>query len=402
MDRRRWWSVGVTVMVLTLCAVTAWAEKKVRVMIKFHSHPNVNVVKDAGGVVHVVISGSKRCVATLPASAIARLRAHASVEFVEPDVQIDCHGPHPGEPPPPPTPPGQTLPTGVDRVEGDVSSAQSGNGSGTTDVDVAVIDTGIDLDHSELNVIQNVNCLGTGANGDDDFGHGSHVAGIVGARDDATGVVGLAPGARLWAVKSLDRTGTGWVSTVAAGLDYVTQNSGEIEVVALAAGFRGTSVILSAALSSCVAAGVTVVVPAGNDATLANYYTPANLNDVIAVSAIVDTDGRPGGLGASSVDGNDDAFAAFSNYGGCVDLAAPGVDIRSTWMNGGYNTVSGSSSAASHVAGVVALYLSSHPGTPPQAVLQTLQAAGFAQGSAGGFSGDPDSTPERLVNAAGF
>lgn len=378
-----------------------------RVLISFHTHVQVSVIKDLGGVVHVIIVGGKCCCATLPENAIARLKAHALVEFVEPDVQLkvpthsshgrDCgHHDGPGEPPPEP------VTTGIDRIDAELSSARSGDGSGSSDCDVAVLDTGIDLTHPDLNVVHNVSYVQGAATGNDDFGHGSHIAGTIAARDDGLGVVGVAPGARLWAVKVADRLGNAYASTVMNGLAYVVQHADEIDVAVLCIGYQGNDPLLSQALSGCVAAGVPLAVAAGNGSKDAANFIPANHPDVIAVSAIVDTDGRAGGLGAGTIDGADDTFAGFSNFGSCIDLAAPGGDITSTWMNGEYKTISGTSAAAPFVAGAAALYRSAHPGATPAEVRQALIDGGFPQAGPSGFSGDTDGIPEPVVNAGGL
>lgn len=438
MGSPRWSKIAAVVVLFAACAMRAGAERPMRVLITFHHGIDVEIIKELGGIVHIIIEKQRCCCASLPPSVIARLRRHALVEFVEPDVQMklptcDCvcgdgeghrhghgdghhHGHRhdhdhghddgggtpPPEPPPTPAPAPQPLTSGIDRIDAEQSSARSGDGAGAVDVDVAVLDTGIDLTHPDLNVYRNVSFVPGAATGADDFGHGSHIAGTVGARDNNEGVVGVAPGARLWAVKVADRLGNAYPSNVANGLGYVIDHAAEIDVAVLCIGYRGANSLLTQAITACVAAGVPVVVAAGNGGIDANDFTPANHPDAITVSAIVDTDGRAGGAGPATVDGADDSFAAFSNFGSCIDLAAPGSAIASTWMGGGYQTISGTSAAAPFVAGAAALYRSTHPGATPAQVRQALIDAAFPQVGPNGFTGDPDGNPEPLVNAGGL
>jgi len=279
----------------------------------------------------------------------------------------------------------QSIPTGIRRIDGPLSGTISGNGAGAVDVDVAIIDTGIDLQHPDLNVVGGVNCS-TGTTYDDDNGHGTHVAGIAAAKDNGIGVVGVAPGARLWAVRVLDDSGSGSWSSVICGVDWVTAHASEIEVANLSLAGPGTQGscndgALREAICKSVQSGVTYVVAAGNSAVDVAGQVPASFPEVITVSALADYDGLPGGLGkATCRAGTDDTLADFSNYGAGVDLIGPGVCITSTWKGGGYNTASGTSMASPHVAGAAALYLSDHPRASPAAFRAAATAAGDARG----------------------
>jgi subtilisin len=302
----------------------------------------------------------------------------------------------------------QTLPTGINRIDGELSSTVSGNGSGSVSVDVAVIDTGIDLDHPDLNVVGGRNCS-TGRSFDDGNGHGSHVAGTIAAKDDTQGVVGVVPGARLYAVRVLNNAGSGSWSSVICGVDWVTANASTIEVANMSLGGTGsdpsatgcnTGDALHDAICKSVAAGVTYAVAAGNESDDARNHVPAAYDEVITVSALADFDGQPGGLGSPTCRSDvDDTFANFSNFGADIDLIAPGVCILSTWKGGGYNTISGTSMASPHVAGAAALYKASNPGASPAQVKAALQNAGNTNWN---DVDDPDPTKETLVNVDAF
>lgn len=300
-----------------------------------------------------------------------------------------------------------SMPTGIDRIETEKSvTAALNNQDGTLNVDVAIIDTGIDSSHPDLNVFKSVNMI-NGGTGNDDNGHGTHVAGTVAAKDNGTGVVGVAPGARLWAVKVLGADGSGLMSNIIAGVDYVAQNASQIEVANMSLGCSCTSSALNQAIQNAVNAGVVFAVAAGNSSKDSATYSPANHSAVITVSAIADFNGQGGGGAASTCRSDvDDSFADFSNYGSPVDIAAPGVCIRSTTRGGGYGPMSGTSMASPHVAGAAALYIARY-GRASTAngvgiIKNALINAAVAQGSAGGFSGDPDGSKEPLLNVQSF
>jgi subtilisin len=340
---------------------------------------------------HVYRHAVRGYAARMSAEAARRVAAEPEVAFVEPDRRVSTAA--------------QRTPTGIRRIDGGLSSAVAGDGGGSVDVDVAVIDTGIDLDHPDLNVApESTNCS-TGRSADDGNGHGTHVAGTIGAKDDGDGVVGVAPGARVHAVRVLDNRGSGSWSSIICGVDWVTARAGTIEVANMSLGGSGTdgscsSSSLHSAICASVAAGVTYVVAAGNSSADAEDFVPATYAEVITVSALADFDGASGGGAAATCRSDvDDTLADFSNYGDDVDLIAPGVCIDSTWKGGGYNTISGTSMASPHVAGAAALYTASNPGASPQQVKTALQNAGNTMWD---DVDDPDTTKETLLNVDAF
>jgi subtilisin family serine protease len=332
--------------------------------------------------------------ATLPPARVAALRADPGVAAVVPDRTLRIQA--------------QTLPTGINRIDGELSSTISGNGSGDVNVDVAIIDTGIGP-NTDLNIVGGTNCVG-GSSFNDDNGHGTHVAGTVAARDNTAGVVGVAPGARLYAVKVLNAQGSGSISQIICGIDWVTARAGTIEVANMSLGGQSFFGSFSGCTSSfdpmhpaicrSVQAGVTYAVAAGNSAANANNFVPATYNEVITTSALADFNGQPGGGAAATCRADqDDTFADFSNFGADVDLIAPGVCIISSAPNGGLATFSGTSMASPHVAGAAALYKATHPTATPAAVKTALQNAGNLNWN---NADDRDSTKERLLNVDAF
>jgi subtilisin family serine protease/sugar lactone lactonase YvrE len=264
----------------------------------------------------------------------------------------------------------QTVPTGVSRTFATENKALDIDGVDDVRVnaDVAVIDTGIDYTHPDLNVVSRVNCIPANEeekascvtnSGTDGDGHGTHVAGTIGAIDNGFGVVGVAPGVRLWAVRVLNNNGEGYDSWIIAGVDWVTAHASEIEVANMSLGGEGQLPTLETALDASLNAGVVYTVAAGNEETNAEWQHPANDPDVITVSALSDTDGKAGGIGAETCGwGSDDTLARFSNWGSRVDIAAPGSCIYSTWKEGAYEFDSGTSMASPHVAGAAAILAS--------------------------------------------
>ncbi len=225
------------------------------------------------------------------------------------------------------------------------------------------------------------------------------------------GVVGVAPRARLWSVRVLDNSGNGTWSSVICGIDFVTSlapaNGGPITVANMSLSGAGTSDnncgntnndALHKAICRSRDAGVAYVVAAGNSGADAAGEVPAAYDDaVITVSALADSDGRPDGLGAATAYGADDTFASLSNFGAAVDLAAPGVAIKSTWKGGAYNTLNGTSMASPHAAGAAALYVAAHPGAAWTEIRDALRAAGEALGA--GHADPSGRHPEPVLRA---
>jgi subtilisin len=331
--------------------------------------------------------------ASVPKARLAALAKDPRVQFVSEDREVTAFG--------------QTTPTGIDRIQADVSSTLSGNGSGSiTSPSIAIIDTGIDLTHPELNVVGGMNCS-TGRSYADGNGHGTHVSGTVAAKDDANGVVGVVPGAPLYAVRVLNNAGSGTWSSVACGIDWVTANAAKlgIKVANMSLGGSGSdgacsSDALHQAICNSVTAGVTYVVAAGNSNADFSGFVPAAYNEVLTVTAIADFNGAPGGGAAATCRSDvDDTPADFSNWTtvGSSDaghtIAAPGVCILSTWKGGGYNTISGTSMATPHVTGTAALCIATGKCTgSPSNIISKLRSDAAAQpaGVNGyGFVGDP-------------
>ncbi len=285
----------------------------------------------------------------------AKLRNDPRVAYVEQDRVVSLGKPGGGGS----AQPTQALPVGITRV---------GGGSTASSATAWIIDTGVDLDHPDLkvDVARSRTFFTSGrdaGSADDGNGHGSHVAGTIAAINNSIGVVGVAPGTTVVAVKVLDSRGSGAYSTVIAGVDYVAANGKNGDVANMSLG-GPISKALDDAILSAAGKGIKFALAAGNDSQDANNTSPAHINhtNVYTVSA---------------VDAND-KFAYFSNFGNPpVDFAAPGVSIQSTWKDGGYNTISGTSMASPHVAGLL--------------LLGAVRGDGFA-------TSDPDGNPDPIAH----
>lgn len=289
--------------------------------------------------------------ATLSEEAVKTWRARRDVDYVEDDIILHALG--------------QILPWGVDRIGADLAWPAGNTGQG---VKVAILDSGIDATHPDLALAGGINFVGWARDGstnpadwNDNYGHGTHVAGIVAARNNTMGVVGVAPEASLWAVKVLGNDGTGYTSDIIQGLDWCAANG--IQVASMSFG-GGSTLSLHAACDQAYAKGVVLVAAAGNEAGAVEY--PAAYSSVIAVAA---TDAR-------------NVRASFSNFGPQIALAAPGVEIYSTYKGGSYATMSGTSMACPHVSGAAALAWASGL-TSATAVRERLITTATDLGSAG-------------------
>ncbi|OGG46539.1 MAG: hypothetical protein A3F84_21625 [Candidatus Handelsmanbacteria bacterium RIFCSPLOWO2_12_FULL_64_10] len=309
-----------------------------RVLIGFKGRPDAGVVQGAGGRVRYVYRLVPAVAATIPEAAMGLLRAHPGVAYVEPDVQVRAIDAE------------LDNAWGVQRIGAGVAHDGGNKGGG---VKVGILDTGIDYTHPDLNG----NYAGgyDFVNGDpdprDDHGHGTHVAGIVAAEDNGSGVVGVAPAARVYALKVLAADGSGYSSDIVAALEWcvnngirVTNNSyGSVPLPLLDALDVGGSTTMKDAFDRSAAAGVVHVAAAGNSGNFLgigdNEASPARYESVIAVAATDRDNGR----------------ASFSSTGPDVELAGPGVSVYSTMRGGGYGSMSGTSQASPHVAGTAAL-----------------------------------------------
>jgi subtilisin family serine protease len=342
---------------------------------------------------YIYRNGLKGYAAKLSKGAVETLNQDPRVKYVTPDVMGELAS--------------QEIPTGIARSY--VSSYPGTDIDEVDDVrvnaDVAVIDSGVDASHPDLNVVERTDCVTSvciDGQGADLFGHGTHVGGIIGALDNGIGVVGVAPGARLWSVR-VSETSSVPLSATIAGVNWVTAHASQIEAANMSLLFMGYQTPLAEAISKSVQAGVVYVVAAGNADENAGNSSPAAFGDVITVSALSDYDGIPGGLGSQTCSsggtnfGKDDRLAGFSNWGNVVDIAAPGSCIKSTWPGGGYQVESGTSMASPHVAGAAAL-LASENNPNSQQDVEAIRSKLINEGSLNWVEDSGDGAKEPLLD----
>ncbi len=336
--------VAVIVLLAAGVPVAGAQPDRLDVIISFDSPPGPAeeaLVRGIGGTVKGSYSIVPAMAASIPASAIEGLQRNPRVALIEPDIEVqaaDLGDSDSAE---------VTNAWGVDRLDANLVWSTS-NGSG---VGVAIVDSGsgphIDLPAATLRQ----NCLSGScvSGGNDDNGHGTHVAGSVLATEDGSGVVGMAPGASLFSYKVLRSDGKGSYSAIIAALDQiVSYNAGngtpEIRVANFSLGSsRDPGVAVRSAFDRAYASGVLIVAAAGNAGNKGGN------NDTVSYP------GRYASALAVGATDKSDVRASWSSTGPDVELAAPGVGIRSTWLNNGYNSISGTSMATPHVTGAAAL-----------------------------------------------
>jgi len=256
---------------------------------------------------------------------------------------------------------------GLDRIDQhdlplDNAYNYTNKGDGVT---AYIVDTGVMIDHPtfEGRASSGFDAVDGDNDASDGNGHGTHVAGTIGGAE-----YGVAKGVNIVAVRVLDDNGSGTTEQVVAGIDWVAQNHSGPSVANMSLG-GGVDDALDQSVRGAIESGVTFAVAAGNSSADANDFSPARVTEAITVAASDNADNQ----------------ADFSNFGSVVDLYAPGVDITSSWNDGGTNTISGTSMATPHVTGAAALYLSAHPDATPADVSAGLTGA---------------ATPDKITNAS--
>ena len=381
------------VMSVTVVLASGVADKdtKVPVIIGFKDKPSPadkGMIRGQGGDIKYSYTIINAIAAKLPEKAIDNIKNNPKVAYVERDAKVYAHD-----------------------AELDNSWGVKHIGAGTvhegcnkgTGVKVAIIDTGIDCTHPDLNC-NNEDGIGYKEGEEigpmDDHGHGTHCAGIVAAMDNDAGVIGVAPGAYLYAVKVLNQYDDGyygWNSDIVKGIDWAVTN--DMQVISMSIGSNVYSASFEYACNIADASGIVVVASAGNSgnppARGDNVGYPARYDSVIAVAATDSSDKR----------------ARWSSTGPDVELSAPGVSIISTYLNGEYVSMSGTSMACPHVAGTAALVIASDSSLTNDDVRLRMQVTaddlgvvgpdnlyGYGLVDADEAASEPDTTPPVITN----
>lgn len=309
--------------------------------------------------IHVYENALKGFTVRMPAARAKLLAGDPNVAWIEEDGVVEAVATQ------------SNATWGLDRVDqrglplsGTYTYDQTGSG-----VRAYIVDTGIRLSHSEFGGRAVFGFDAFGGNGSDGNGHGTHVAGTVGGS-----VYGVAKGVTLVAVRVLDNNGSGTTSGVIAGVDWVTANHVKPAVANMSLG-GGASSTLDTAVNNSINAGVTYVLASGNENVDACNSSPARVAAAITVNSSTSSDAR----------------SSFSNWGSCTDIFAPGSSITSAWYTGdtATSTISGTSMASPHVAGVAALYLQSNPGATPAAVWAAIRDTATTN-AISGVNGSPN------------
>jgi len=335
-------------------------------------------------IIHTYDSVSEGFSAKLPALLVEDIEALDEVEYVAADEKV---GRLPDDEKDPDVVDivellgGDEVPFSIQRVGGAYGGSLAG-------IEVAVVDSGIDGDHPDLNVVASEDFVaqsgGTPAPNGDLNGHGTHCAGTIGAYADGEGVMGVAPGVALHGVRVLDENGSGYWTDIVAGLEYVLEHP-EIRVVNMSLGGPafppGVEDPMEEAIQRLHDAGVVVVIAAGNETQDTANVVPAGYDIGLVVSAY------------DNAGGGDNGFAFFSNFGDEVDIAAPGVDIPSTYPAGGYAELSGTSMATPLVAGAVAAWFAENPNGTRQQAIDAVVSTGE-----NGYQGQRGNHPEPMID----
>lgn len=327
---------------------TTAIDGKVQVIIGFKSKPgssDIDFITGLGGVINREYTIINAIAATVPENILDKIKRSPNVEYIEIDEKMYAH-----------IPIGtcqeiqilkQIVPWGIDRIGSRLVNAMGNTGKG---IKIGILDTGIDYLHEDLsrNYKGGYNFIDNNTDARDHNGHGTHVAGTIAAEDNDIGVVGVAPEAYIYSVRILDFAATGTASDITAGLEWCLNNN--MQIVNMSLGSCEDSISVSRSLDILYSRGILLIAAAGNSGngmgTGDSIDNPARYNSVVAVGATDINDNR----------------ASFSSTGPKLEISAPGKDIYSLLPGNKYASLSGTSMASPHVAGVAALVISADPG----------------------------------------
>lgn len=317
-------------------------EQSERVLIVFKDSIEIELLQEKGSDIHHLFEDLKAVSVTLPSSTIKTLQNHERIKYIEPDYEVVTSE--------------QLQGWGYQNVLASEANTNGWTGKG---VKIGILDTGIRSNHPDLIISGGVSFVGDRASYEDDEGHGTHVAGIIGALDNEIGIVGIAPEASLYAIKVLNNTGLGNLSDVVAGIEWAIDH--KLDVINLSLTAEQGSEFLEKALTRAYEAGILIIAASGNSQTTLSPNTdvlyPARYESVIAVGSV----------------GIELLKSKFSYFGPSLEFVAPGEKIYSTYHTPDYEYGNGTSMAAPYVTGMVALYKQAYPELTPQEIRKLMQ-----------------------------
>ena len=325
--------IGATlILAATSFSVEANAPKKINVIIGFYGTPDTSLILSNQGEIKNTMEPINTIVASIPETAYYALQKNPNIRYIEEDKHVQLIS-------------AQTMPWGINRIDADLVWPTGNTGAG---VKIAIVDTGIDYNHPDLaaNCVSGKSFVSYTTDPMDDYGHGTHCAGIAAAVNNDIGVVGVAPGAKLIPVKALNSNGGADFSWIAQGIIWAADNGAD--VISLSIGYnQHVQSWQDACDYAYYTKGCVVIAAAGNSGNAGGNNDcieyPARYASTIAVGATTQSDGR----------------ASFSSTGPALELVAPGYQIYSTVWDDTYTTMSGTSMSCPHVAGVAALVIAS-------------------------------------------
>lgn len=298
--------------------------KKVIILVRKGITPE-SVIQEYGGKIEQSYNEMNMAAGSIPLDQIERMTQDSRIVYIEIDKPVELK-------------PTQYIEWGNIKIEAPNALASNFTGKG---VKIAVVDTGI-ATHEDLVIAGGISQVDYTSSYHDDNGHGTHVAGVIGAKDNDRGVTGVAPDSELYAVKVLNQEGEGYASDVIAGIDWSIQNN--MDIINLSLGNKTRSPLMEIMINQAVERNIAIVSAAGNDGTIAgiedNVSYPGRYPNTIAVGAVDQNNRR----------------AEFSSTGSAVEIAAPGVGVLSTYINNSYAKMDGTSTSAPFISGVIALF----------------------------------------------
>ncbi|NWQ41923.1 S8 family serine peptidase [Bacillus sp. EB106-08-02-XG196] len=326
-------------------------QEEERMIVQFKQQVNEEAIHDVNGEIINTVETITVLTAYIPVDKIEEIKQNPEISTIEKDARIRATS--------------QVVDWGNEKIRTPIAWQASFTGKGQK---IAILDSGVSTSHEDLKITDGVAFVPYTTSYDDDNGHGTHVAGIIGAANNTKGTVGVAPDASLYAVKVLDNNGEGYVSDIIAGIDWAVQN--DIDIINLSIGSDTPSNMLKDVLDMAYSKGILIVASAGNTGYEPYHSTvgyPAAYDSVIAVGAIDQSN----------------KWADFSSVGPTVEVTSPGVDILSTYLNNSTKRLTGTSMAAPFVSGLLALLKEQYPELSAADLRSILQKNVIDLGDAG-------------------